>query len=350
MSEFRSRSIFVTALLIFFLVAAASANGQVQSNSRLGFLFSPAHLPNPSNQDVVQAVLEIGAIGGHGSFMFSWQDGSTALAQAQQVAPLFRAFGLKVFLQFSPTGIGAPAPPDGLTASFADPAVRSRFLQDIASLAALKPDYLNLGAEINLLYYLNKTEFANYQTLYQQAYASVKSISPNTQVGVSYHMDLFFGDQEFNLLTDLGPQDFIGFTTYPAWTVYKGFYPAPDQLAAAYYDRIREVIPTAPVFFTEVGWPSGGLSSMSDQNKYISSLPKYFAKTNPALITFALQHDSNYFQVNLLNQAQILTLQGFQVDPTELFDELNTMGLLSQEGPPKTAYLSTQTLNFNTAK
>jgi hypothetical protein len=347
MTKFRRRAICLTALLV--VGAVASASGQVKSGSPLGFLFSPAHLPNPTDQDVVQGVLEIAAVGGHGSFMFEWQTGSSGLTLTQQVVPLFRQFGLQVFLQFSPTGIGAPTPPDGLTASFADPAVRSRFLQDVASLAALKPDYLNLGAEINLLYYLNKTEFASYQSLYQQAYTSVKTISPNTQVGVSYHMDLFFGDQEFNLPTDLGPQDFIGFTTYPAWTVYKGFYPAPDQLAAAYYDRIRLVIPTAPVFFTEVGWPSGGLGSMDDQNKYISSLPQYFAKTNPALITFAMQHDSNYFQVDLLNQAQILTLQGFQVDPTELFNELNSMGLLSWDGPPKTAYISTQSLDFNAA-
>lgn len=334
-------------MLLALGIFIGAASGQVKSTSPLGFLLSPAHLPNPTNEDVIRALMETGGIGSHGSFMFEWQTGNVGLTQTQQLVSLFRHFGLKVFLQFSPTGVGAPTPPDGLVASFADPDVQGRFLHDVGELAALKPDYLNLGAEINLLYYLNRDEFSSYKTLYQKAYSVIKSISPSTQVGVSYHLDLFFGDQEFNLSTDLGPQDFIGFTTYPAWTVYKGFYPAPDEFSEDYYDRIPTVIPDRPVLFTEVGWPSGGLGSLNDQNRYIASLPRYFAKTNPTLVTFAMQHDSNYFKVELLNKVQLATLQGFNVNATELFDELNTMGLLAWDGLPKPAYITAQTLEFN---
>ena len=334
-------------ILIGAMCLAFPANAVAQAkNSPLGFIFTPAHIPNVTSTDVVQAALEGAAIGGHGSFLWEWASGNVGYSQVQGVVPLYRMLGQKVFLQFSPTGIGQVTPPDGLAQSFADPTVRQRFLQDVSNLAALKPDYLNLGAEINLLYYLNRTEFNNYATLYQQAYQNIKQISPNTQVGVSYHLDLFFGDTEYNLLTDLGPQDFVAFTTYPAWTVYRGFYPAPDQMSTLYYDRIRLVIPTKPVIFSEVGWPTAGLGSVADQDKFVSSLPRYFAKVKPVLVTFAMQHDADHFRVEMLNQAQVLILQGFQVDPAELFAELNSMGLLSWDGPPKPAYITAGTLNF----
>ena len=333
-------------LAAFTLLCPAFAAAQAKTNSPLGFLFTPANIPNSTSQDVVQAALEIAAVGGHGSFMWEWASGTVGYSQVQGVVPLFRQLGLKVFLQFSPTGIGQVTPPDGLPQTFSDATVRQRFLDDVAKLASQKPDYLNLGAEINLIYYLNKNEFTQYKSLYQQAYNEVKSISPNTQVGVSYHLDLFFGDNEFNLLTDFGPQDFIAFTTYPAWTVYKGFYPAPDQMATLYYDRIRMVIPNKPIIFSEVGWPSAGLGSATDQDKYVQSLPRYFANVKPVLVTFAMEHDSDHFRVEMLDQAQVLILQGFQVDPTELFAELNSMGLLSHDGPPKPAYISAGTLTF----
>ena len=336
-----------TSVVVFaLLVNSIAASAQAKTNSPLGFQFSPAHDPSPTAQDVIQAALEIAAVSGHGSYMWEWKSGDTGFSTMQTVVSLYRALGLKVFLQLSIAGVGQVAPPDNLPQSFSDPTVRQRFLDDVAKVANLKPDYLNIGAEVNFIYYFNPSEFPQYVSLYQQAYNEVKSISPNTQVGVSYHLDLFFSDNEFNLIPALGPQDFIAFTTYPAWTVYQGYYPAPDQMATAYYDRIRLVIPSTPIIFSEVGWPSAGLGSESDQDRFVRSLPRYFANVKPVLVTFAMEHDTDHFSLEGLNNLQILVLQEIGVNIVELIAELNTVGLLSTDGPPKPAYLSAGSLTF----
>jgi hypothetical protein len=334
------------AIVACSVIAPVNLHGQAKTGTPLGSVVSPAHSPTPSDQDVAQAVKEIAAIGSCGSFIWTWSNGDPEYQLLQTLTTLFREVGLKVFLQIAPTGIGSPAPPNGLPKTFTDPLTQAQYLNDAARLAALHPDYLNLGAEINLMYYLEPAEFNAFIPLYQQAYAIVKQTSPQTQVGVSYHLDLFFGYNEFNVPALLGPQDFIGFTTYPAWTVYKGVYPAPDQIALAYYDRLRIVFPTQPIVFAEVGWPSGGLSNLSDQNKYMAALPQYMAKTQPALVIWVMEHDVDNFHVSELSQAQINILLGFNVDPTELFNELNSMGMLVWDGPPKPAWVTASGLVF----
>ena len=341
------RTLLAAGLLLATLFASLAIPSAAQVKSGpMGSMFTPAHWPNPSNQDVLQAILEIGAIGNHASYMWQWADGQASLQQMQALTPLFRQYGLKVFLQLSPTGLGAPAPPNQLPATFTDPQTQAQYLSDVKQLALLQPDYINLGAEINLMYYLQPAEFKAFEPLYQQAYALVKQVSPSTQVGVSYHLDLFFGDSEFNLIDELGPQDYIGFTTYPAWTVYDGYYSAPNEMETVYYDRIRSVIPTTPIVFSEVGWPTGGLGSMADQAAYVSALPKYMAVTKPALITWTMEHDAANFNVAALSAEQIQILQNFDVNPQELFNELDTMGILSNAGPPKPAWVTAETLSF----
>jgi hypothetical protein len=336
----------VVAIVASSMIAPADLYSQAKAGTPLGSVVSPAHSPTPSDQDVAQAVKEIAAIGTCGSFIWTWSNGDPEYQLMQTLTTLFREVGLKVFLQLAPTGIGSPAPPNGLPKTFTSPLTQAQYLNDVRRLAALRPDYLNLGAEINLMYYLQPAEFNAFVPLYQQAYALAKQTSPQTQVGVSYHLDLYFGYNEFNVPALLGPQDFIGFTTYPAWTVYKGVYPAPDQIPLAYYDRLRVVFPTQPIVFAEVGWPSDGLGSLSDQDKYVSALPKYMAKTQPALVIWVMEHDVNNFHVSELSQEQINILLGFNVDPTELFNELNSMGMLLSDGPPKPSWVTASGLVF----
>jgi hypothetical protein len=340
----------VLAIVAASAIKPVALNAQAKTGTPLGSVVTPAHSPAPSDQDVAQAIKEIAVIGGSGSFIWSWADGDPGYQLMQTFTTLFRQVGLKVFLQLSPTGVGSPAPPNSLPKTFTDPQVQAQYLSDVSRLAALHPDYLNLGSEINLMYYLQPAEFAAFEPLYQQAYILVKQISPQTQVGVSYHMDLYFGYNEFNVPGLLGTQDFIGFTTYPSWTVYKGVYPAPDQIPTAYYDRIRAVFPTQPIVFSEVGWPSGGLGSLSDQEKYVAALPKYMAIVQPVLITWTMQHDVDYFHVASLSQQQINILLGFNVDPTELFNELNSMGMLTWDGPPKPSWVTASSLVFSATR
>ncbi len=347
-STARRASQFVVLVSIVLVGLSGLAAAQAKQGTPLGSLFTPAHVPNTTGQDTLNAMLETAVIGGHISYMWEWSSGTTGFDRLRDLMPYYRALGFKVFIQINPTGLGEPAPPDSLPKSFADPLTRFRYLADVRKAAELKPEYINLAAEINLVYYLDRTQFDSFKTLYAQAYDLVKSVSPQTKVGVSYHMDLFFSDEgEFALTETLGTQDYIGFTTYPAWTVYQGHFASIADIPTIYYSRIRSVVPTKPVIFAEVGWPTGGRGSLDDQNAFVQQMPRLLGSVNPELITWTMLHDVNHFRVEALNDVQIEILRGFQVDPAQLFAELNSMGILSWDGPPKPAYLTAKTLVFS---
>src|SRR5262249_25416157 len=74
-------------------------------------------------------------------------------------------------------------------ATFGNSPLAEAYVKEVACLAALEPDYLVLGPEVNFLVSFNYPEFQRYQQVYLKAYDTVKSISPWTQVGLSWQYD-----------------------------------------------------------------------------------------------------------------------------------------------------------------
>jgi hypothetical protein len=346
-----------SSLALLVLAAAAAAVGGPATAAApgvpsppatpFGALLTPAHFPFSTEDEKTQAFLEIAAFGSHVSAQWEWRNGDSDYVEMVQIMPMIGLTGMKSFLQLNPTAAGQPGPPPGYTPTFADPVTRARFLYDAARLAALRPDYLNLGAEINLLYLWSPVEYSLFASLYQSAYALVKQISPNTQVGVSYHLDVFYiyGGPQLRLIDQIGPQDYVAFTTYPSWTVYNGIFPSIDAIPSSYYTRILQDVPDKPIVFSEVGWPSGGSGNLFDQADYIASLPRLMGDVKPIMITWGLLHDVIHFQISQLTPQQLLTLNS--INPSILFDELDTMGLYSWDGPPKPALLEVYKLRFD---
>jgi hypothetical protein len=252
----------------FFISAPSAAQVGIPAQRPFGALLSPSHNPNSSPDDMQQALTELKNVGGHVSLIWEWRRTDSEYESMRVLLPLVRAAGLKVFLQLNPTVYGQPSPPEGFAQSFGDPLTRARFISDARRLAALQPDYLNLGGEINLTAALNPNEMMNYASLFRSAYVEVKRVAPGTWVGVSHHLDLFFLYEQKTLIDLLGPQDYIGFTTYPAWTVYKNIFQSIDTIPTLYYSRIRTVVPGKPIIFSEVSWPSGGAGNAADQACY----------------------------------------------------------------------------------
>lgn len=345
------RTLFV-ALSVAALLAApgwtTAASAQAK-DSPFGVLLTPAHMPTPRDGDLLQSLQETAHVGGHVSYMWEWAD-NTGFENIAALMPLYRAFGLKTFLQMSPTAIGRPVPPDGMAASFANPDVRSRYLADVERVAALQPDYMNLAAEINLLHHvdgeLGTSQWSEYATLYREAYTRAKAISPNTQIGVSFHLDLLFGYEQYALIEELGEQDYVGFTTYPSWLVYKGVFASVDDIPVEYYDRVRIVVPEKPIVYAEIGWPSAGTGTYASQAEYVAALPRLLHGSAPVLMTWAMLHDVDHFKVEWLTEEQWEVLRGFDLDPVVLFAELNSMGLLFWDGPPKPSWLEAIELIF----
>jgi hypothetical protein len=188
-------------------------------------------------------------------------------------------------------------------------------------------------------------ELPAFASLYREAFTLAKQISPTTKVGVSYHLDLFFGSQEFWLPEYLGPRDYVAFTTYPSWVVHNGYVPTVQDFPAAVYEQVRLVFPTEPVIFSEVGWPSAGGGTLDEQAAFIRELPRLMANVRPELVTWTTLSDTHYFQLSLLTDWQREVLESL-VDPQSLFDQLNNMGLVDWEGVPKPALEAAEELVF----
>jgi hypothetical protein len=309
--------------------AAAQSPGGL--GAPFGVFLSVANYPSSSPDDLRKALNDVTPLTGAITLMWDWRDRYNDFQYISDTVPLVRVLGKRVFLQFNPAALGKPSPPFGLAPTFTNPAVQALFLSDVRRLAALKPDYLNLGAEINILCLYSLQEYLTFAQLYRQAYAWVKQISPLTKVGVSYHNDVIFmyGQNNPQFINLMGPQDYVGFTVYPAWTVYSGIFKSIDLIPTSYFTRIRDLVPDRPIVLAELGWPSGGRSSLLDQARFMSLLPNFLAGVQPEQICWALLNDLAYFTNSSVPP---------ELDPTVLTQELNSMGLFSQARTPKPGF------------
>ncbi len=127
-----------------------------------------------------------------------------------------------------------------------------------------KEPYIALGVEVNIHYEKHPEDFKKYVALFDRAYDSIKSVSPNTKVYVVFQLERMKGLQgglfggandtskaQWDLISQFPKSDLIGFTTYPG-LIYKD----PAEIPADYYSEIASHT-GKPIAFTEVGWASG---------------------------------------------------------------------------------------------
>jgi hypothetical protein len=62
---------------------------------------------------------------------------------------LAQSLGFKVVINL--TNLPGQPIPSGYQPSFADPAIAAAYIRDVAYLASLKPTYLNIYSEVNIL-------------------------------------------------------------------------------------------------------------------------------------------------------------------------------------------------------
>lgn len=319
--------------------------------SPFGVVLTPANYPFNTVDDGMQAWREALAVCGKVSHIVHWVEGEAAFTANADLMRVAGRFGMPTFIQFSPFSIGQLLPPAGVTsatvASFSDPAVKARYLADVVRLASLRPTYLNLAAEVDLVHYFVRPEWEHFKPAYREAYDLVKQISPDTKVGASFHLDAFFGDQEYGLPDDLGPHEFVGFTSYPAWAVYEGYFASVADFPASYYSRIRAVLPNKTIVMAEISWPSAGKGNPTDQATFLSRLPELLRDVQPEVIIWPMLNDAPVFNLSILTDYQKQLLAGAGIDPVPLFAELNSMGLLGPQGAPKPAWHTALTTDFN---
>lgn len=347
---YRHRLSWIASITLAMFVALGFLGGtsHAAKDTPFGVQFIAANTPNSTLEEVNFAFNLSAAIGSHSSFVWHWDD-RVFLGLLPSLATMAQQRGLKTLFQIGATLAGEPAPPGKLPKSFGDPEVRKVYLEDTATLASLRPDYLVLCTEVNLMYRFNPAEFNHYITLYREAYDLVKSISPETKVGTSLLHFLWFANYRDNIDVAelLGPRDFVAFTSYPDSLVRDGFFASIADIPAEWYGYVRTAYPNDQILFTEVAWPSKGHETPAQQAEYVRNLPRLMSIAKPEIVTWSLLYDVVFFQPSLLSEEAARYIASLGVNVEDLFIRMNGMGLLDTSGYAKPALLEAINLDFS---
>ena len=333
---------FLCVMSLSGLVGAAG----VAKNTPFGVTFTTANFQHGVTlSDQIDTFKNASQVGSTIMFVYLWgTSNATELNDLGTRVAIARQFGLKVFIQFSSVARGKPTPPDGLPETWTRAETRDRYVKDVMQVARLKPDYLNVSPEVNIMAYFQPDEFNAYKGIYPNLYTKVKLITPSTRVGVSYLDLLWVGRNQAGLPDELGTRDFIGITTYP-----DNVFGSVAEIPTAWYGLIRSAYPNEPIIFNEVGWGSVDPSSNAKQAEFVAALPGLFRNVKPELVIWALLHESGYFQVRYLSQDALDFLNSVGADPDVLFAKFNSVGLMTANGTKKPAWYEAMLLNFSTA-
>jgi hypothetical protein len=274
------------------------------------------------------------------TFVVDWYEPNN-LTLMQQDVDLAEQDGLQVTIQLASNndlfgGVPGCTPPK---TSFGDAATAQQYEQAVAIAAGLKPAYLNLYPEVNLLDVFLPSEYSYYQQIYPQAYDEAKAISPQTQVGASFLDSLWVNDNETALPNQLGPHDFIGITDY-AYNQYA----TPADIPSNWYQQWRTAYPNEPLMFSELGWPTAAPSSDQEQVSYIQRLPSLMAGVDPVGIFWALTYDDD-FTLGTLTPAEQACYEKAGTSADTLLTELNSIGLYDADGNPKPGLAAAKALS-----
>jgi hypothetical protein len=161
----------------------------------------------------------------------------------------------------------------------------------------LKPPYLCLATEINMLALRNLNEYLTFAQIYKRVYPLIKKASPDTKVFVSFQWDLIrlMAVKEPDRIREHTKQidvfrpalDLVAFTSYPS-----EHFPNPAALPNDYYEGILQHVQRSErVMFMEIGWPSTGTGSEREQVEFIERLPALMARVDPIVVAWSLLHD-----------------------------------------------------------
>jgi hypothetical protein len=321
----RRLTMALTGLLCLIAVTAVPA--QVPR----GVAITPRNFPDHTMADVDHAFRLAREVGRHAVFIYQWGELNRDIVK-MMLAKAARS-GLVAIVGLSPTTLDQgrkeldlPAPlrmQAGSNLSFSNPAIRAAYMRAAIDLARLKPPYLCLATEINLLALQRLPEYLHFVSLYKETYRAVKRISPATTVFVTFQWEwVRILDareprriaEHSKLIHLFRPElDLVGFTTYPS-----PFHETPARLPPDYYTwMFRHIQPREPVMFMEAGWPTSGSGSEAEQLDYLERLPALLKGINLVGFEWALLHD--------------VQIGSFDAN-------LNTVGLRYRDGRPKPGY------------
>lgn len=160
------------------------------------------------------------------------------------------------------------------------------------------PPYLFLGNENDGYFISNPQDYVRWVEFYNQAYAAIKAVSPETMIGPVFQYERLSGQGTFSQWTepawgaleahDLANVDIVGITLYP-WLGVASSQDIPDDYLAPLLSRIGD----KPIAITETGWPAEDLvgdapweQSPQAQVDYVEMLRGLLAEVNIKILNW----------------------------------------------------------------
>jgi len=308
--------------------------------SGLGVALTPRNFPNHKPEDV-EEMFKVGREAAkYAVFIYQWSE-PHLLDVAKLMLAKSKEWGYTPIVGLSPTALGGLRDkldvPErvrkaaGNNLSFSNPAVHQPYIDTVVELAKLKPPYLCLATEINLMAFKNIQEYIYFAHVYKQLYPVIKKVSPETKVFVSFQDDfiVILDDREpgkvkehSKLIDIFRPElDLIALTSYPS-----DHFPAPDQIPQDYYSRIyRHIAKSDEVMFMEIGWPGSDENSYKKQVEFIKALPKLMKDVKPKVLAWSLLHDVRTSAMGAnLTTTGLITPSGQRKPAFKYFEDLNS--------------------------
>jgi hypothetical protein len=208
-----------------------------------------------------------------------------------------------VHLSFMAEGMTLSTPPGMTGATLSTPAWREAYLHAALDvLRAVKPRYLSLGNEVNRWYEkygaadTNPNGFQNFVNLYEEAYDSVKQLSPETKVFCVFAREIVDENRgaDLEVLSRFNPDklDLLAFTSYPFAVQATN---RPDSIPDDYYSRALTIMPGKPFGLIEIGWTDadffGGEQGQADFLTQAAGRLTRSQGVNLSLLGWAWLHD-----------------------------------------------------------
>jgi hypothetical protein len=236
----------------------------------------PPHFPDSSAEDWTRMYESLHETGPLLGAYTNWSDSAEKAGQVPGV--ISTAFGLAPTYGFTPfvaLGFARDVAEGGVesTVAWDDPTQRELAVRAAVAVASqFEPPFLALGVEVNSLYESDPAAFDGYVAAYAEMYDAIKAASPATLVFPVFQLEAMKGagyltgksagrQPQWALLEKFaGRMDLAAFTTYPFFD-----FPSPASMPDDYYAGITEHT-SAPLAFTEIGWPSAPLSAAPESD------------------------------------------------------------------------------------
>ncbi|MEE9393547.1 MAG: Ig domain-containing protein [Planctomycetota bacterium] len=178
---------------------------------------------------------------------------------------------------------------------------RQEFLDMLTAVAATyRPKRLAIANEFNIWWATHPSEYADWISLYQDAYDAIKLASSNTKVYLTFQLEFLKGEGQgwahgvtwpaFDQMVLDGPMDIAAFTSYPYLE-----YATPAAIPASHYDDISAHWDRGPVAFSEIGWLAApSFPYPGGQADQVAFLDRFFSLTtniNMKLVQWLFLHD-----------------------------------------------------------